>query len=273
MTDDVLQTLESYYDAVPRSSARAEDFGPLTLFVRDSSDGWPFYGRPTGSVTEPITAADVDRVRARQRELDIPQAFEWVDEVTPSLRAAVEKSGLTVHEHPLMVLEANVSVPDVAVPPGVQVRIIGVDDPALPSALTVPHLAFADRGTQIGAAGPAELAAAVADRAGDASIANFTARIRSGLTVVAAAVDESGLALCAGSHQPVGPVSEVVGVGTLPSARRQGLALAVTAALVRDARAGGVRTVFMSADDGNVARIYGRLGFGRVGTALIAEPA
>jgi hypothetical protein len=40
-----LTTIERYYDAVPRSGARAEDFGPLTLFVREGA-GWPYYGRP-----------------------------------------------------------------------------------------------------------------------------------------------------------------------------------------------------------------------------------
>jgi len=96
-------------------------------------------------------------------------------------------------------------------------------------------------------------------------------RIRRGLTVVAAAV-ESGRALCSGRHQPVGEVSEIVGVGTLPSARRRGLGQALTATLVADARSRGVRTVFLSAGDEDVARVYARLGFRQVGTALIAEP-
>ncbi|WP_329087600.1 GNAT family N-acetyltransferase [Streptosporangium sp. NBC_01469] len=90
--------------------------------------------------------------------------------------------------------------------------------------------------------------------------------------MVAAAV-EDGTALCAGQHNQVGEVSEIVGVGTLPAARRRGLALAVTAVLIADARSRGVKTVFLSAGDEDVARIYARLGFRRVGTALIAEPA
>ncbi|MFF5704333.1 GNAT family N-acetyltransferase [Streptomyces sp. NPDC012794] len=79
--------------------------------------------------------------------------------------------------------------------------------------------------------------------------------------------------LCSGQYNPVGDVAEIVGVGTLPAARRQGLALGVTAALVVAARARGARTVFLSAGDEDVARIYARAGFRRVGTALIAEPA
>ena len=76
-----------------------------------------------------------------------------------------------------------------------------------------------------------------------------------------------------GSHQPVGSVSEIVGVGTLPVYRRQGIATALTALLVDDARRRGVTTVFLSAGRRHVARVYERVGFRRIGTACIAEPA
>ncbi|MER5474406.1 GNAT family N-acetyltransferase [Streptomyces sp. NPDC002935] len=268
---ELLDRLERYYDAVPRSGARVEDLGPLSLFIREGQ-GWPFYARAALGWSGPVTAADVNRVRARQRELGIPESFEWVAETTPSLRAAAEQTGLVVHAHPLMALGPDVPTPVVAeLADGMVVRTVGPDDPVLPSALAVPHLAFAEPGTRIGAAGTAELSEAVRSRADDGSVERAAARILAGLTSVAAAV-EDGKALCAGQHQPVGPVSEIVGVGTLPTARRRGLALAVTAALIADARSRGVATVFLSAGDDDVARIYARLGFRRVATALIAEP-
>lgn len=117
----VLNRIESYYDAVPRSSARAEAHGPLTLFVREG-EGWPFYARPTLGHSGVVALDAVEAVRARQRELGVPEAFEWVAETTPGLRAAVEASGLTVHEHPLMVLEGDgLAVPG---PEGVTVRMV-----------------------------------------------------------------------------------------------------------------------------------------------------
>ncbi|MFD7609583.1 GNAT family N-acetyltransferase [Streptomyces sp. NPDC059828] len=264
----LLDRIEGYYDAVPRTSARAEDFRALTLFVQEGQ-GWPFYARPTlGSGAVP-SADDVERVRARQRELGVPESFEWVAETAPGLRAAVEAAGLVVHEHPLMALAGDiVSAP---APDGARVRILGPEDPVLPSALAVPRLAFAEPGTGIGTAGADELARAARTAADDGTVARVTARMRAGLTVVAAAESES-VALCSGMHQPVGEVTEVVGVGTLPSARRRGLGIAVTAALVEDARARGVSTVFLSAGDEDVARIYARVGFRHIGTALIAEP-
>lgn len=268
----LLDRIEEYYDAVPRSGSRAEDLGALTLFVREG-EGWPLYARPARGWTGALGVADVDRVRARQRDLGVAESFEWVAETTPGLRAAVEESGLVVHEHPLMVLGHSTPVPGIAtLPDGLSVRIIGPDDPALPSALAVAHLAFAEPGTRVGVAGAAELAEATRARAVDGSVERMAARIRTGLTVVAAAV-AGATAQCSGQHQPVGAVSEIVGVATLPTARRQGLGLAVTAALVADARSRGVETLFLSAGDDDIARIYARLGFRRIATALIAEPA
>jgi ribosomal protein S18 acetylase RimI-like enzyme len=262
----VLDRLECYYDAVPRSAARAEEFGPLTLFVREG-EGFPYYARPAHGRPGTAGLDDVLRVRERQRQLGIPESFEWVAETTPTLRAAVEASGLEVHEHPLMVLDSDAPSPAAG---NSGVRVLDVDDPALPSALALVHLAFADPGTRVGQAGAAELAAKVAE-SGDEPVEAVRNRVRAGLTVVAAVTTADGIALCSGRHQPVGAVSEIVGVGTLPSARRRGLASAVTAALAADARSRGVTTVFLSAGDADVARIYERLGFRTVGTALIAE--
>ncbi|WP_330330305.1 GNAT family N-acetyltransferase [Streptomyces sp. NBC_00536] len=269
----LLDDLERYYDTVPRTGgARAEGFGPLTLFVQEGT-GWPYYARPAlGDGTAPgpapeVSVADVIRVRARQRELGVPEAFEWVAENTPSLRAAAEGAGLHVHAHPLMVLDPDA----VRTPPHPEVRMLGADDPLLRAAVTVPMLAFAAPGTARGAAGPAELAAAAADPASGTRRAHVARRIGSGQTGLAAAVRD-GVVLCSGQYNPVGTTVEVAGVGTLPAARRQGLAEGVTAALVADALAAGARTVFLSAGDEDVARMYGRIGFRRVGTALIAEP-
>ncbi|MDX3073952.1 GNAT family N-acetyltransferase [Streptomyces sp. NPDC088354] len=267
---ELLARLERYYDAVPRAAARAEDFGPLTLFVREGL-GWPYYARPTRDADGRVGRADVDRVRERQRRLGVPECFEWVAETTPALREAAEASGLLVHAHPLMVLDPGAAGAVAAPVDGVDVRVLAPGDPAFASALTVPHLAFAHPGTAIGPAGTSELDVARVLHAAPAALAAAEARVRDGLTVHAAAVDGT-TALCAGQYNPVGEVCEIVGVGTLPSARRRGLALAVTSALVRHARARGLGTVFLSAGDEDVARIYARVGFRRVGTALIAEP-
>jgi predicted GNAT family acetyltransferase len=67
----------------------------------------------------------------------------------------------------------------------------------------------------------------------------------------------------------VGAVTEVVGVATLPSVRRQGLGAAVTGLLVEDALAHGAEIVFLSAGSEQIGSVYRRIGFRRVATACI----
>jgi predicted GNAT family acetyltransferase len=154
---------------------------------------------------------------------------------------------------------------------GVEVRMLDAEDRILPSAVAVQYLAFAEPGTACGRTGLPDLAEEMEARVADGTVDRVRARLRAGATMFAAAVVEGVSAVSAGQHNPVGAVSEIVGVATLPAHRRQGLGLTVTAALVADARARGVRTVFLSAEDHDVMRIYAGLGFERVGTALVAD--
>ncbi|MFI5755439.1 GNAT family N-acetyltransferase [Streptomyces sp. NPDC051569] len=271
-TDSPLDRIDHYQDRLNRPHARAEDFGPLTLFVRKGS-GPPLHARPTRGRSGPaVTAADVARVQARQRELGIPESFGWVAQTTPALRAAVEEAGLRVEERPLLVLPEDAPVPVAAartVPVGVSVRSLGPDDPCLASAVAVAELGFAELGTQVGEAGVKELAEAVRTHAAKAT--RIADHVRAGSMTVVAAV-EGGLALSSGLFPgSVDGVTEVCAVATLPAARRRGLGLAVTAALVTEARAQGVPFVFLCATDESVARVYARLGFRPTATFLEAE--
>jgi ribosomal protein S18 acetylase RimI-like enzyme len=264
-----LRRIEDYYDSVPRAASRAEDHGSLTLFVNRGA-GWPYYARPRRDWRGEVAAEHVRTVRARQRALGVPESFEWVAEVTPDLAGAASAAGLSVHAHPLLVLDLAAWRPAPA-PPGVDVRIVPAGALDLATLRAVASLAFGEPGTAVGSVGRPELAAATA-AVSAASVTDLRERLRSGLTVLAAAYDPEG-PLAVGSHQPVRGVSEIAGVGTLPAARRRGLAAAVTSALVREALEHGVEVVFLSAADEDVARVYRRLGFTPIATAMIAEPA
>jgi ribosomal protein S18 acetylase RimI-like enzyme len=237
------------------------------LFV-PTGPGWPYYARPSPGVRPPVTAADVRAVRARQRELLIPESFEWIEQVAPEMAAAAAEAGLEVRAHPLMVLAEPRPAP--ALPAGITVRAVAPGDPELDRIWAVPAVAFGHPGTAVGEAGPAERDKIAADHDGG-TIEMLRERLRSGHSVLAAAFGEDG-PLAAGSCQAVDGVAEITGVGVLPASRRQGLGAAVTALLAADALGRGVRTVFLSASDHSVARVYARIGFREIGTAMIAEP-
>jgi ribosomal protein S18 acetylase RimI-like enzyme len=266
--NEVIERIDAFCDAVPRLRARADEQGPLVIFTPTGS-GWPYYARPRRGPRPPVTAADVRAVRARQRELVIPESFEWIEQTAPEMAAAATEAGLEVRAHPLMVLAGSAQIPPL--PPGITARIVAPEDPELDRVWAVPAVAFSHPGTSTGEAGPAERDKIAADHDGG-TIAMLQERLRSGHSVLAAAFGPDG-PLAAGSCQAVDSVAEITGVGVLPSTRRQGLGAAVTALLAADARDRGVQTVFLSASDAAVARVYARIGFRRIGTARIAEPA
>lgn len=262
----MIGVLDAYLDAAPRSGARVREHGPFMIFVPDGVP-WPYYARPRVGLGRAITAGDVASVCARQRELGLHVELEWVHEAAPSLASAAETAGLAVVRVPLLVLDALCPVP---APPEARVELLDADSPQLAAATGVAQVAFAAPGAATGAAGTAERDAAAAALS-EADLEPRRARLRGGLTVTAVAVGAEG-PLCVGSHQPVAAVTEIVGIGTLPSARRRGLGAAVTSRLAADAAEREIDTVFLSAADDAVARGYERLGFRRVGTACFAEP-
>lgn len=264
----MLDRLEAYYDAVPRTATQTETLGPFTVFIPRGA-AWPYYARPRLGLpaTAPITVADVEHVRERQHALGLPEAFEWVAEQTPQLQAPIAASGLTVHSHPLLVLNPDARVRQ-EVPEDVEVRIATAeDDLALLQA--VAELGFGSPGMAIGEHGTERLKETAAGVSG-ARQAFIRERVRTGQTVTAAAY-VAGLPVSVGSHQPVGDVTEIVGVATLPAFRRRGIGAAVVDALVDAAQRRGALTIFLSAGDDAVARVYERVGFRRLATACTAE--
>ncbi|WP_431875330.1 GNAT family N-acetyltransferase [Micromonospora marina] len=270
---DALDRLERFYDAVPRDGARTEDHGALVLFVRDGA-GWPFYARPRLDATEAPTLADVTAVRERQRELGLPETFEWVHEHQPDLLAVARSAGLSVLEAPLMLLEPE-RLPEPGTFSDVPVRVLDPAGPGFAADIAlrraVAAVGFANGGTARGDAGPAERDAALA-QLDVAALEEEATRVADGRRIsVLAETPEEG-ALASGMAMRVDDVAEIAGVATLPSARQRGLGAAVTATLARELRAAGTDLIFLSAGSEDIARVYLRVGFRRVGTACIAEP-
>ncbi len=266
---DTLHAIERAYDQFPRAGgAPVETLGAFEIFGVGRG-GWPHYARPRIGTTT-VDVMNVDAVRARQRELGLPEAFEWVHETTPALFDAVGASGLRVARVPLMVC-ASPTTPQP--PQDARVRLLDPDDAdfardfATQSA--VAELGFANLGTATGPIGPAERDAA-ATPVPDALLAFVRDAARAGFFRHAVAETADGI-VATGAVQIAPTGAEVVGVATLPSARRRGLGAAVSDLLARHARDRGSGLVFLAAESDAVARVYERCGFTRVATACIAE--
>ena len=269
-TGDLLRDIDHYCDAVLRPGAEARPFGPLTLYVADR--GGPYHARPAPDGPE-VTPGDIAMMRRVQRELGVPETFEWVDQRCPSMASAARASGLVVTARPLLALTHPAAVVVPALPDGVRLRVITADDPDLPAGRACDRLAVRCPGPATATLGTAERDAALASSTADDLDRNarYRERIQGNRTAMVGAFTGEG-AVGGGTLAPLGLVGEVVGVGVLPAVRRRGVAAAVTARLAQEAAARGVRTLFLSAQDAAVARVYARLGFTCIGSTGRAEP-
>src|SRR5262249_30109896 len=152
---------------------------------------------------------DVALVRDRCAALGIPCSFEWVVDTCPSLGPAAAAAGLTVVEHPLLVLERDDFRPAKS---DAHCEIIPATDDAVRQARAVANLGFAPRGPAVGQAGRADRAAAAAETSAEL-VAPLVDRAERGVTVTAAAYTDDGM-VASGSHQPVDKATEIVGVAT-----------------------------------------------------------
>lgn len=252
----MLQRIDRFCDVVPRRRATVADDGPLRLFIRNGS-GWPFYARPVPG-GGPVTLADVARMRGRQRELGVPEAFEWVLAEAPEMAGAVAAAGLGVRVCPLLVLDGDpASAP---LPDGCSARLLGPADADLgPAASTMNAL--------LAAAFEAPVPGAVTGAQFDALRVDLAEG-----AVARLLVSDAGGPVAAGSLQRAGDVVELVGIGTVARERGRGLGAAVTALLAGVAQDAGADLVFLAAGDDTATRVYERVGFRRVGECGLAEP-
>lgn len=246
-----LEVIERYYDTVPRVAATVEEVGPFTLFVANVDIGWTFYARPRLGLDTDITGDDVRRVLARQQELGVPRAIEWVDDTTPSLLPAVRE---VVPEAELEIVPLMVSVRDLPGRNGAPgtCEVMAGDSPDLAAVVGAVGAAFDGKDTfEPGRPG-------VRPRLLD-----------EGTLVMVAAYDEQGAVVGGGSAAPRGDVAELMGIAVIGSARGRGIGSAVTNALRSACRERGAETVFLTAASDEATSIYTAVGFERIGTGCI----
>ncbi len=266
-----LRRCDDYLDAVAALACDAVDVGALRAFV--SRAPWPYYVRPRpgADLSDPgsITA---EEVRSAAEVLSVAGqavSFEWVEALAPTLEGLLRGLGYTALRHPLLVRELGPGDATTSSASTVA-RLLDADSPDLAVALVVQQIGFDTAGTAPGPTGPVERDARAIE---ESLVEHVRSRIGEGSSVVAVVEHGTDGIIACGWHQPLGDVTEIVGVATLPSHRRRGAAGALLDALVADAVTRGVTLAILSAGDEDVARIYEGSGFTRVGTVGVAEPA
>jgi GNAT superfamily N-acetyltransferase len=267
---DLLRRCDRYLDAAPRAASEPSDVGTLRVFL--SRAPWPYYARPRPELdlTAPgaVDRDDIEGAAQRLAALGHDVSFEWVEELVPSLRPALTAHGYAVRLHPLLALDLPAPPALLTAPARVQLaRTIDAASPHLRAALAVAEVAFREPG--VGPAGPLDRDAAEVT---DAQADFLTARIAEGSAAFAVVVDPVDGVVSTGSHVPVDGLTEIMGVATLPSHRRRGLAADIVTTLVVDATARGCTLALLSATDDDVARVYERVGFVRIGHTGAAHP-
>lgn len=265
-----MRRCDGYLDRVAAEASDPVDVGPLRAFV--SRAPWPLYVRPRAELDlvapVAVTLDDVEAAADVLRAAGQAVSFEWIEARAPALGPLLSGSGYTVTSYPLLVLELSELRPDPA-PAAPPARMLDADSPDLVAALAVQDVGFDVAGTAVGPQGHAERDAYVVEEGHESHVRR---RIRAGRSLVAV-VDSPGEGIVAvGWHQPTGAETEIVGVATLPSHRRRGAAAEVLRVLLLDAQQRGVSLALLSADDDDVARIYERSGFERIGSVGAAVP-
>ncbi|WP_309712724.1 GNAT family N-acetyltransferase [Armatimonas sp.] len=240
----LLNSIDDYLAAAPARACDVERIGPYQLYFRRDSDMPEIsYARPVRGEREG-TLEEIMAMRAAFVARGRRSRWEYLEELNPKLAAQLIAAGFPAPTpRPLQVVTRESFRPETSAL--AEVRPISLDEVQPTDAM---------------------LAAAFGGNPAEADGSFLRGLLESGTCAIAAFVD--GKPVAAGLHSPVGVTTEVAGVATAPEWRRKGLAGAVTSALVTDAFARGCTCIFLSAGDESVARVYGRLGFVRVGTAL-----
>ena len=211
-----------------------------------------------------MTEQSVRQLLSRQREAGVPLTIEWVAENTPTLERVAAGAGLEIDRCPLLVLHG---LPRGG--PG-SARMLGPDDVAELAQVLAAHQSLRSGigGTAVGSEGLAYWGNAPGAEPVEDSLRTDRSRAR----------------YASPPRTPPPPTVRWAVVGTTrwgtpqrspasaccPPTAVAGLGAALSFVLARDALDWGATTVFCSAENDEVARIYARVGFQRVATACMA---
>ena len=221
-----------------------ERIGPFLATFTESSDN-PYLNYavpddgavPTGEEVAALVAAFERRSRKPR--------LEYLPSVAPAVEAALLAGGFRVEARPPLMVCTPETAGEVPAAAGIEV-LVPAEDAEFAGVVTVAKEAYDN-----------DLSPATKKE-----VAGRKRLLAEGGCVVLARDEQTrepaGSGICDVAREGV---TELAAVAVRPAFRRRGIAAAVTFRLVREAFAKGVKVVWLTPDDEQAERIYGRAGF------------
>jgi ribosomal protein S18 acetylase RimI-like enzyme len=243
-------TIQQYLREAVSERREVERVGPF-LAAFDPHTDHPFlsYAIPDDGASP--TPDDVSALRAAFVGRGRVPRLEYLPAQAPAAEPALLAGGFAVEARLALMACAPSEARAVAPPHGVELSLPD-DDAGLRDGLAVANDAFGEPGIP-----PPD------------AIGRLRERLDAGEIAVLARDAASGEALGWGQCTiPRGGVTELAGIGVAASARRRGIAGAITARLAAEAFARGVGTAFLTPGSDAAGRVYERAGFTARSTML-----
>jgi GNAT superfamily N-acetyltransferase len=225
----------------------SERVGPfLASFSRTSTNPFLNYAIPDDG-TDPTTA-DIQRLIDAYAERGLRPRLEYLPGCAPRVEAALAAAGFVGEGRPALMVAGPAR--DVVLPDGIELLQPASDD-ELRGLRLVQQEAYDDP-----------------DPVDDSTVDRLRASLEHGAGAILARQVPDGEPVGAGEFtQPIDGVSEITSIAVRAPWRRRGIAAAVTARLLGDARRAGVETPFLMANE-TEARVYTRVGFEQISEVL-----
>jgi GNAT superfamily N-acetyltransferase len=225
----------------------SERIGPfLASFSRTSTNPFLNYAIPDDGADP--TAAEVQRLVAAYAARGLRPRLEYLPGCAPRVEAALVAAGFVAEGRPALMIAGPAR--DVVIPDGIELLQPASDD-ELRGLRLVQHEAYDDP-----------------DPVDEGTVHRLRANLEHGAGAILARQVVDREPVGAGEFtQPIDGVSEITSIAVRATWRRRGIAAAVTARLLDDARRSGVETPFLMANEAE-ARVYARVGFERISEVL-----
>lgn len=225
----------------------SERIGPfLASFSRTSTNPFLNYAIPDDGADP--RADDVRALIEAYASRGLQPRLEYLPSCAPRVEAALAAAGFVAEGRPALMIAGPAR--EVVPPDGIELLHPAAND-ELRGLRLVQHEAYDDP-----------------DPVDDGTVERLRANLRHGAGAILARQIADREPVGAGEFtQPIDGVSEITSIAVRVRWRRRGIAAAVTARLLGDARIAGVEAPFLMANEVE-ARVYARVGFERISEVL-----